>query len=84
MSHGPWAIGWVDIGTKHKSTPDVCYIPFKGNKKKRKKCFDKVTASSLVKTFWDMHYIEVPTFFSQYGLYMNFILRRLKNINLPW
>jgi hypothetical protein len=49
-------VGWY--WNWDKSTPDVCYIPFKSNANKRKKCFDPVTASSLGKTFWVMHYIE--------------------------
>jgi hypothetical protein len=54
-----YVLGWVDKWNWDKSTPEVCYLPFKSNKNKRKKCFDSVTASSLVKTFWVMHYIEV-------------------------
>jgi hypothetical protein len=29
------AIGWVDIGTRAKVPPEVCYIPFKSNGNKR-------------------------------------------------
>jgi hypothetical protein len=54
-------VGWY--WNWDKSTPEVCYIPFKSNENKRKKWVDPVTASSLVKTFWVMHYIEVPHFF---------------------
>jgi hypothetical protein len=50
-------VGWY--WNWDKNTPEVCYIPFKRNVNKWRKCFDPVTASSLVKTFWVMHYIEV-------------------------
>jgi hypothetical protein len=62
-THKVCKVGWVDFGTIDKSTPEDCYLPFKSNKNKQKKCFDPVTASSLAKTFWVMHYIEVNIFF---------------------
>jgi hypothetical protein len=53
-------VGWVDIGTRTK-VPLKFVIPYlsKVTKINEKKCFDPVTASSLVKTFWVMHYKEV-------------------------
>jgi hypothetical protein len=55
-------VGWY--WNWDKSTPEVCYIPFISNENKPKKCFDPVTSSSLDKTFWVIHYIEVQNFFS--------------------
>jgi hypothetical protein len=46
-----------------QSTPEVCYLPFKSNENKLKKCSGLVTASSLVKTFWVMQYKEVQKIF---------------------
>jgi hypothetical protein len=63
-------------------------MPLKSNKNKRKKCYDPVTASLLVKTFWVMHYTyKGPKIFftiwtswvsKDAEFYVNF-----KNINLP-
>jgi hypothetical protein len=55
--------GWVDIRTR--TVPEICYISFKSNENRRKKCFDSVTPSSLVTTLWGIHYIGVKTKFSQ-------------------
>jgi hypothetical protein len=57
------AIGWVDIGTRTKVPLKFVTYLSKITKINEKKCFDLVTASSLVKTFWVMHYIEVQNFF---------------------
>jgi hypothetical protein len=77
-------VGWY--WNWDKSTPGVCYIPFKSNENERKKCFDPVTASSLVKTFWVMHYIEVQKLFFHNMGFMGIkrcrILRRFQKYKL--
>jgi hypothetical protein len=68
----PCTVGWVDFRLFYifnKSTPEICYIPSKSTDIAKKKFFDPVTASSLGRTFWVMHYIRVQNFFSQYGLH---------------
>jgi hypothetical protein len=53
----------------------------------KKKYFDPVTASSLVKTFWVMHYIEVINCF--FTIWTSWVSKDaifyvdFKNINLP-
>jgi hypothetical protein len=63
---------WVDIGTR--TTVPLRFVTYlsKATKIDKIKCFDPVTASSLVTTFWVIHYICTEgsnVFFSQYGLY---------------
>jgi hypothetical protein len=58
-------IGWVYFGLffiYNKSTPKICYIPSKSTESSNKKFLDPMTASSLVTTFWFMHYIRVQNF----------------------
>jgi hypothetical protein len=79
---GECTIGWVDIGTRTKVP-----LKFVTYHSKITKINDPVTASSLVKTFWVMHYTEVQNFFptiwtswvsKDAEFYVDF-----KNINLP-
>jgi hypothetical protein len=56
-------VGWVDIGTRTKVPLKFVTYLSKVMKINEKKCFDTVTASSFVNTFWVMHYIEVQKFF---------------------
>jgi hypothetical protein len=60
------ALGWVDFGLFYifnTSTPEICYLPSKSTENSKKKFFHPVTTSSLVTTFWVMHYIRVQNFF---------------------
>jgi hypothetical protein len=50
LEDGGWTLGWVDIGTRTKVPLRFVFYLSKVTK--------IVTASSLVKTFWVMHYIE--------------------------
>jgi hypothetical protein len=56
-------VGWVDIGTRTiLPVMFVIYIS-KVLEIDKNKCFDPVTASSWVTTFWVMQYIRVQNFF---------------------
>jgi hypothetical protein len=50
-----YGVGWVDIGTGTKVPLRFVTCLSKVTKINENKCFDPVTSSSLVKTFWDMH-----------------------------
>jgi hypothetical protein len=60
---------------------------FQKSQKITKKCFDPVTASSLVKTFWVMHYIRVKKNF--FTIWTSWVSKDaefyidFKHINLP-
>jgi hypothetical protein len=56
-------VGWVGIRTRTKVPLRFVTYLSKVTKINAKKCFDPVTASSLVKTFWVMHYIVDQNFF---------------------
>jgi hypothetical protein len=61
-------VGCVDLLLFYifnKRTPVFCFIPFKSKENETKYCFDPVTASSLVLTFWVIHYTRINKFFSQ-------------------
>jgi hypothetical protein len=61
----------------NKSTPGICYIPSKCNENSKNKIFDPVSASSLVTTFWVMHYIGVQNFFIHNTDFMGIKRRRM-------
>jgi hypothetical protein len=66
-------LGWVDFGLllnfQQKFPWDLLYIPSKSTKNTKKQIFDPVTASSLVMTFWVVHYKGYKILYSQYGLH---------------
>jgi hypothetical protein len=66
-----YTVGWVDFfKIFNKSTPEICHIPSKRTENSQKKnVSDPVTASSLVMTFWVMHFIRAQILYSQYGLH---------------
>jgi hypothetical protein len=80
----PCTVGWVDIGTRTKVP--LGFVTYLSKVTKlTKKCFDPVTASSLVKTFWVMHYIEFKIFFQNMdfmGIKRRRIARRFQKCNL--
>jgi hypothetical protein len=51
LDGGYCTVGWVDIGTRRKVPLRFVTYLSKVMKIDEKKCFDPVTASSLVKTF---------------------------------
>jgi hypothetical protein len=91
MPSGHCPLGWVDFRlffTFSTKVPlrFVIYLP-KVPKIAKKKFFYPVTASSLVTTFWVMHYIGVQNFL--FTIWTSWVAKDaefyvdFKNINLP-
>jgi hypothetical protein len=85
-----YTVGWVDFRLFTFSTKVplrfVIYLR-KVPKIAKKKFFDPVTASSLITTFWVMHYIRVKKFF--FTIWTSWVSKDaefyvdFKNINIP-
>jgi Ion transport protein len=74
-----WSILGMYLGCSNcnMSTPEICCIPFKSKENGKNNWFDPVTSSSLVTTFWVMHYIRAKNSLFSHNIGFLGIRRRI-------